>query len=292
MDSPHPNQKSTLEEGLRRLPRHVPPEGLLDRLVADIPEEIAPERWHFAAASLRVSFRWIRTHAALSALALLSACAIGGTAAYRLMSVEEATSFFHIEEDFQLQRAIDAYLSEHGVSPVYFRDLTTPVAYYRAPHYPGWGQQPPLSSKAEVRAYEARSKWAKEPWVNQFSDYRRWEALAENERRDWVAWIVEDWFRAHFVQEKFSPDQKRRVLGLREDAMNQYNAVLPDLVDRQAPKDEFEKTHLGIFGRSVFDPMQLLFKEMRLESPGVPIRNAVRWYRERVGQDPKSLGDL
>ncbi|HUT25931.1 MAG TPA: hypothetical protein VM492_16470, partial [Sumerlaeia bacterium] len=287
-----------MAEKIRRLPYRQPRAGLLDRLLADLPGEgdAEPHVVQSRLGSVTVAFRrLVLAHAAICILLAAASLALGAVAVHRFLFISDGFREYGIKidpDDPAIRTAVAAYREYYeGKEPRYFHQLTTPVAFFTGPWAPGWGK-PRRYSEQEVREWEELPRWAKHPWAGGFNDYRKWESLSKTEWKEWVDWKCQDDIRVHLVHERFSPDQRRRVLRLADDAAVQTMRVLPGLVARKASKKEFDEATLDIWKKCQFEPMRDIFREMSHERPLLIIHPAVHTFRKQHGKPPSSLGDI
>jgi len=233
---------------------------------------------------------WIVTHATASLIIGILMIGTGSAAVVHWLTVQEAAKKFDIN-DPTLRTVIEAYYRVNQKYPVYFRELTTPVAYIVGPWNPDWGRERVLSDEEE-REYAARPKWERAPYSGKEYDSSLWTSLTPKEQDEWVRWRVDWELRPRLVHEWSSPEQKARVLQLGDQYYAELRKVTQELIAQKAPKDEFEREQLNVYTRCFAKPLQAISREVRLERPLLPIQHTVRQYREKYGKSPRTMGDL
>ena len=235
---------------------------------------------------------WIVTHATANLIIGILMIGTGSAAVVHWLTVQEAAKKFDIN-DPTLRTVIEAYYRVNQKYPVYFRELTTPVAYITGPWNPDWGKKGEIMSEEETMEWESRPRWEREPFINNIADYHLWESLSPKEQDEWVQWYVEWNSRSHLINERFSPEQKVQFLALRESAKQAIKEITQELAAKHAPKEQIERAQLDAWSKNYSLPLQKTFQEMRLDRPlHSTIRPAVREYREKHHRDPRTLGDL
>jgi len=252
----------------------------------------APNRFYRAARGSRFFTLkgWIVTHATASLIIAILVAGTGSAAIVHWLTVEEGAKKFNIS-DPTLRTVIEAYYRENHKYPVYFRELTTPVAYIVGPWNPEWGHERVLSEEEE-REYAARPKWERAPYVGKEYEVSLWASLTPKEQDEWVRWRVDRQLRPHLIHEWLSPEQKARVLQLGEQSCAELRKVTQELVAQKAPKDEFQRKQMDVYTQCFAKPLQAIFREVRLERPLLPIQHTVRQYREKYGKSPRTMRDL